>query len=331
VLFGLVFILGLFLWSARDGRLLAALAQDIYVPVVVREPTPTPPPTPTPSPTPPGPEWLAYVNDYRAMAALPPVTENPDWSYGNWLHGRYVVKNDLLTHSEDPSNPWYSAEGSAAGESSNLAGHSAVDPSDEWAIDTWMQSPFHAVGMLDPQLLQAGYGSYREADGGLQMAAGLDVLRGLGALAPGVSFPVKWPSDGTAVPLTSHWSAYPSPLTSCPGYTTPSGLPIILQLGAGELAPDVTGSSFRQGGTPLDHCVFSELTYTNPDPGQQSLGRNILAARDAVVLVPRDPLIPGAGYTASITADGQTHSWSFTVSGSAGAGLPGAQVSLGSW
>jgi hypothetical protein len=265
------------------------------------------------------------------MAKLPPVTENPDWSYGDWLHGRYIVKNDVLSHSEDPSNPWYTAEGSAAGESSNLAAHSANDPPDEWAIDTWMQSPFHAIGMLDPQLWQVGYGSYREADGGLQMAAGLDILRGLGSLAPGVTFPVMWPGDGTTVSLTSHWSAYPSPLTSCPDYTTPAGLPIILQLGTGELSPDVTGSSFRQGSTPLAHCVFSELTYTNPDPGQQSLGRGILNARDAVVLVPRDPLTPGAKYAASITVNGQTYTWSFTVSGSAVAGSTGALITVGAW
>jgi len=147
----------------------------VYLPFVARQPTPTP----TATPTPPPPEWLIYVNYYRRMAELPPVTENASWSYGDWLHARYIVKNDVLEHTEDPSNPWYTTEGLAAAQSSNLAGHYDVNTSDEWAIDTWMQAPFHAVGVLDPQLLQVGYGCYREADGGLQMGAGLDVIRGL--------------------------------------------------------------------------------------------------------------------------------------------------------
>jgi uncharacterized protein YkwD len=298
--------------ATRAGAELAP-GNTIYAPLMVRQPTATPLPPPTATPPPPGPEWLAYLNTFRAMADLPGVTENPEWSYGDALHARYIVKNDVLSHTEEPSNPWYTPEGAAAAQSGNLAAHSLVDPGDGWAFDTWMQSPFHAVGVLDPQLLQVGYGTYGEADGGLQMAAGLDVLRGLGALPPTVHFPVMWPSDGTAVPLTTHWGTYPSALSACPGYETPAGLPIILQLGSGDLVPQVTGSSFASGGTPLAHCVFGETTYVNPDPSQQSLGRAILDARDAVVLIPRDPLTPGAHYTVSLTVGGQTHTWSFTA------------------
>jgi len=251
------------------------------------------------------------------MAALPPVTENASWSYGNWLHAHYMVKNDVIQHTEDPSNPWYTPEGLAAAQSSNLAGHHNVNTSDKWAIDAWMQAPFHAVGILDPQLLQVGYGSYREANGGLQMGAGLDVIRGLGHIPPSVEFPIKWPSDGASVPLTLHWGEYPSPLTSCPGYSSPSGLPIILQIGPGNLTPNVTSHLFMQGSTPLEHCVFDETSYSNPDSSQQSLGRGILDSRDAIILIPRNPLTPGASYTVSITVSGKTHTWSFSVSGAA--------------
>jgi hypothetical protein len=184
-----------------------------------------------------------------------------------------------------------------------------------------MQAPFHAVGMLDPQLSVVGYGSYREADGGWQMGAGLDVLRGLGSVPPAVEFPVKWPSDGKTVSLTAHWGESPSPLTSCPGYSAPSGLPIILQIGSGGLVPTVTAHSFTQDGTPLDHCVFDETSYTNPNGSLQSVGRSILNARDAIVLIPRQPLTRGASYTASITVNGQTHTWTFTVSSTATAAL----------
>jgi hypothetical protein len=260
------------------------------------------------------PDWLDYVNFYRTMANLPAVSENQAWSHGNDLHGRYSVKNDILIHDEDPGNPWYTPEGQAAARASNLAGHYAVDATYQYAIDSWMQAPFHAVGILDPELYQVGYGDYREADGGLQMGAGLDVIRGLGSLPPSIVFPVIWPADGETVPLTLHWGEYPSPLTSCPGYSDPSGLPIILQIGQGGLTPNVTAHGFSENGTPLQHCVFDETSYSNPDSTQQSLGRAILDSRDAIVLIPRSQLTPGSSYDVTITANGQTYNWTFTVS-----------------
>ncbi|MFO7973767.1 MAG: hypothetical protein R6V12_03950, partial [Candidatus Hydrogenedentota bacterium] len=87
------------------------------------------------SPWPPLPEspgWKPRVNYYRQMALLPSVPENTTWSHGDWLHARYIVKNDIMQHREDPENPWYTPEGDAAAKASNLAAHRIVDASDEW-------------------------------------------------------------------------------------------------------------------------------------------------------------------------------------------------------
>ncbi|MBI1295872.1 hypothetical protein GC175_13035 [bacterium] len=293
----------------------------LYLPNVVRESMPTPTVTPTstavPTATPPptlAPQWLALVNEYRDMARLPHVSENEIWSHGDWLHARYMVKNDVSQHFEDPNNEWYTPEGDAAARASNLTSSYQVDATDVYAIDSWMQAPFHAVGILDPRLAQVGYGVYREAGGGRQMAAALDVIRGISSLPSDIQFPIVWPADGTTVPLTEHWGENPSPLTSCPGYETPSGLPIILQLGSRQVVPNVTGHAFVQEETPLEHCVFDETNYINPDPAQQDIARRILDSRDAIVLIPRQPLTPGATYTASITVNGSTYIWSFNVS-----------------
>jgi len=172
--------------------------------------------------------------------------------------------------------------------------------------------------MLDPGLQQIGYGSYREADGGWQMGATLDVIRGLGAIPPVVSFPVEYPGNGTTIGLRSYLGGeWPDPLTACPGYAAPSGLPLILQIGPGNLIPSVTAHSFMQGATALEHCVFDETNYTNPDSSTQNTGRSILNSRDAIVLIPQAPLTPGATYTVSITANGQMYAWSFMVSNTA--------------
>jgi len=260
--------------------------------------------------------WLDSLNHYRATAGLPPVTENTAWSRGDRDHAVYIVKNEVLQHSEDPDSDWYTPEGQTAAHQSNLFNSDQLDDTDSCILDTWMQSPFHAVGVLDPRLVQVGFGSYREADGDLQTGAALNVLAGLDQTVK-ASYPVFWPCEGATVPINFHWGGYPNPLTGCPGYSVPSGLPLIIQIGPGNLTPVVSASSFTHDGRPLEHCVFDETTYNNPDRTQQKLGRSILGARNAIVLIPRSPLAAGATYTASITVNGQTHTWTFSTSSTA--------------
>lgn len=263
------------------------------------------------------PDWLNYVNYYRTMANLPSVTENPSWDYGNVLHGRYMVKNDFIGHTEDPNNPWYTDQGLAAAQSSDLIVSGSVSMSFLEAVDGWMQAPFHAVGILDPALEQVGYGIYHEADGGFQSGAGLDVIRGLGSAPSGSIYPIMWPANGKTVAITMFRGELPDPLSSCPGFVAPAGLPILLQLGPGNVTPNVTAHSFMQNGALLPHCIFDETNYSNSDSSLQNLGRAILNSRDAIVLIPREPLKTGETYTASITTNGHTHSWSFSVASSA--------------
>jgi uncharacterized protein YkwD len=274
-------------------------------------------PTLTPSPAPtsnPEDDWLSYTNYYRALAGLPPVSERAVWSSGAEKHARYMVKNDFIGHTEDPNNPWYSAHGMAAAQSSNVTASYDVNRGFRYAVDSWMQAPFHAIGILDPRLQQVGYGEYHEADGKYQMGAALDVTRGRGGISPAVQFPIAWPSDGVSVPLNLYWGENPDPLTSCPGYTAPAGLPVILQLGAGNVTPNLTAHSFTKAGEALEYCIFDETSYTNPDMAQQQRVRSTLNTRDAIVLIPRAPLERGSQYDVSITSNGQTYTWSFSVS-----------------
>ncbi|HNT24967.1 MAG TPA: CAP domain-containing protein [Anaerolineales bacterium] len=265
---------------------------------------------------------LTNINTYRALANLPAVSMNDGWSQGDQLHARYVVKNNVLVHAEDPANPWYTLDGDAAGQSSNVLAASDTAMQDVSAIDKWMSGPFHAVNVLDPRLQTIGFGSYRELDGGLQMAAALDTFRGL--VDPTGSFPVFYPAQGKVLPVRLYSGGEtPDPLSACPSYTTPSGPPIIVQFGSGFTSVNVTAHTFRQGATSLEHCIYTETSYTNPDPQQQALGRSFLSGHDAVVIIPRNPLTPGASYTVSLTANGQTYTWSFSVDLNAVGTLPG--------
>jgi len=262
----------------------------------------------------PQPEWLVYINQYRSAAGLPLLVEEPSWSQGDYLHSRYMVKNNLIAHSEEAGNPWYTPEGAAAAQKSNVMVSSDVNTPDNGAIDMWLAGPFHALGMLDPELQKVGYGSYRENLPGIKMGAAFDVLRGKGPIPASVTFPIRWPWSGAVISKYSfNGGESPNPLTGCKNYTLNTGLPVILQIGPGNLTPAVTAHSFQQGNVSLEHCIFDETNYSNPNSGDQSLGRSVLNSRDAVVLIPRSPLTPGKTYTVSITANGQAYTWSFTT------------------
>lgn len=276
--------------------------------------TPTASPSPTITPT-PIPEWLIHFNSVRATAGLPLVTENREWSEANALHARYMVKNNVLIHSEESRNRWYSEAGAAAASASNLWVSGRTEVTATTVINNWIVAPFHGIAMLDPQLQQVGYGEYREEDGGVQLGAGIDVQRGISyTLSPSTTFPLMFPPNGATSPFTSfNGEEFPNPFSNCPGFVAPVGAPIYLQLGTGELRPDMGAHTLTVNGKLVPHCIFDETTYRNRDAGEQSVGRMILDGRDAIVMLPRKPFPPGATVTVAISANGTVHTWDFII------------------
>jgi hypothetical protein len=263
-------------------------------------------------------DWQTVLAYYRASAHLPPLAVDNSWSAGAANHAHYMVSNDVLARAEVTGTPWFSPAGATEAANSILMLSDNVATTDQQALDFWMSKPFHALGLLKPALLTTGFGSYREDDGPFdpyRMGAVADVRQGLGAVPGSVSFPVKWPDHNTTVYLNSYdGNEQPDPLTSCPGYNAPSGLPILVQVGQGGSSITVGAHSIRQGNTDLPHCAFTSDSYVNSiDPGLQTLGREILAASDAIVLIPQQPLTRGAAYTVSIIVNGQALVWTFNV------------------
>ena len=301
-------------------------ATPILLPVILAPaPTATPPPTATPGPVfpPGGGDWRATLSYYRAVAHLPPLAENAAWSDGAFKHARYLVENDLNTSGENSALAWSTSEGAAAGQNSLWQVRGEANWNDTQTFDNWMRWPFHALSLIDPALQSFGYGRYSEAGadpGPFHTGAVLDVQRGLAQ--PGAAYPVRWPDHNTSVYLTTYdGGEQPDPLTSCSGIglNGPAGLPILLQLGAGDVIgpntprPVVTTHSFKENGAEREHCLFDETTYQNSIASLRDQGRALLATRDAIVLIPRAPLVVGKTYTVSITAYGQTHTWTFRV------------------
>lgn len=258
--------------------------------------------------------WLDRVNFYRATALLPPVEEDPSLSGSIAEHARYMVRNDEVRHTQNSRRKLATPAGAEAAAASVLVGSSRATEGDVWAVDMWMQGPFHALGLLDPSLERVGFGIQRDGGGKIQTAAGLDVVRGRNTMATGRLFPIVWPANGATVPIGTSTNEYPNPIAGCRDYTTPAGLPVIVQLGSGSVTPRVTASWFMDGKRSMKHCVFDETNYRNGNKEEQRLGRDILDAHDAVVLVPRSPLQSGHTYRVVIDANGKRIDWTFRVS-----------------
>ncbi len=194
---------------------------------------------------------LARLNTYRAAVGVPAVTLDEEATLPHWLHARYASKNDTTGHFEDPSLPWYSDEGDQAARASNLSYRwhwrfdgttGGVDHHHESWIDSFADAPFHFFSLLDPRVA-----SMRSALFAAELSCdevdwitppypdGCHVLRATGVVQA-VHGDDPWPAGTTVlfpgrdqtVEIVDHGPEYPDPLTACPGFARPVGLPLFV-------------------------------------------------------------------------------------------------------
>ncbi len=271
--------------------------------------------------------WLTRLNRYRTMSGLAPVAADAQLSRGDFLHSHYLVVNyaprlpDLHlgaeAHTEDPGKAGFSAEGAAAARASDVdwTWDPGTRPKPSWAIDNWMQVPFHRMQIINPYLDKVGYGT--DCEGPVCFAAlntGTDVDPRLTAQSPWPR-PLVFPPDGSVIASGAFGGEWPDPLSACRGYTSPAGLPITLELG-NLIEPGFSDYSVERADTnslPVEACAFDANTYVNSDSAAQSTARAILSHFGAIIIVPRKPLSPGR-YVVAVTA-GKRYKWSFSIAG----------------
>ena len=253
-------------------------------------------------------DWLGVVNTYRAMSGLAPISPNATWSAEAQAHSCYMLQNGI-THDETPGAPGYTPGGDIAGNSGNVAVSSSVSASARSHIDLWMTGPFHAIGVLRPNLASSGFGLCASSDTSpWKSAATLDVIRGLDYSVPKSTVPIVFPGDGATVPLHTFITEYPNPLTLC-GWTGSAGLPLLAMM-----PNDVTSATTTITGPngPVPTCALHK-----GNTASNATARAILDGDNAVVVMPRTPLDDGT-YTVTVNSNGGNVTWSFTVDRNAG-------------
>ena len=263
----------------------------------------------------PGADWLTVVNYFRDMAGLPGVVEDGGMSAGAVNHSCYMLFNGI-SHDELPGKPGYTTEGDNAGNNGNVAVSSVFNESARNHIELWMTGPFHAIGVLRPNLKSVGFGKCDNASTSpWKSGATLNVLNGLGASTP-QGAPILFPGDGTTTSLSRFVTESPNPMTFC-NWTGSAGLPIIAMMPEGfSGAPSAT---LRTGaGAPIETCVLSAQNTSGA-------AQQILAGNNAVVVVPRVQLATDT-YSVSVSTSARNVNWSFTVDPTAATGVQPVSV-----
>ena len=285
------------------------------------------------------PDWLRDLNHWRAMAGVAPIRQDPVAVAGATAHCRYVVKNylagnPLTPHYEEPSNPWYTPEGAKAASKGDQYGPGRGPlMSATSVIDGLMHGPFHRLGLIYRDLKAGAYAHYCESGVCAEVLVLESGLKAEQDLAWFREFPdpLMFPSNDVTLPAkfrkldSGEW---PEPL-SCAGYKRPAGYPITLQFDT-RFVPKLLSFTLSCDGKATQVCGYDSTDYMNPEQGTEAWGRGVLKSYGGAVLIPREPLKPGATCTVSVKAQAQSnpfnwpspssfagqmrsYSWSFSV------------------
>jgi hypothetical protein len=247
-------------------------------------------------------DWLTSVNYFRSMSGLPPVVEDTSLSPGAVNHSCYMLLNDIA-HDEVPGNPGYTTSGDSAGNNGNVAVNSATGVSNRSFVELWMTGPFHAIGILRPNLQRVGYGQCENPNTSRwHSGATLDILHGLGP-TQSLSSPILFPGDGAVTNLTQFIAESPNPVQLCGWGASSAGLPVIAMMPEG-FSSNPTASMTGPSG-PVQTCVLSRHNTTGT-------AQSILSGDNAAIVMPRAPLTAGV-YTVTVSTSARTVTWSFTV------------------
>jgi hypothetical protein len=229
-------------------------------------------------------------------------------------HSIYLAKSDPKyftgiyenPHTENPESPYYTKEGANSG--TNLT-YTARESD---AIDSWMQAPLHAIGLLRDNLKTTGFATAINDRTG-QAHTGLDVINGLvGSRSKVITFP----GDGAIVRLNKFEGESPDPRESCgKDWEKFRGLPIFASL-ISTPPRDITGKIITPDGKTLlpgdDLCVVTQYSWVSTNR-VIPYGNQIMAGEKLVLLIARSPLSPGE-HSVSVSGTGiSSLNWSFTV------------------
>lgn len=231
-------------------------------------------------------EIVHLLNLQREANGIPGgLLERADWSAACSRHNYYEAQTGQFGHEEDPSSPYYSAEGDWAGRNSVIAYGAS------WSSgNPWEDAPIHLLQMLAPQMSETGAAeSYGHNC--------LTTWPGFKRPSPATPTAYSYPGDGVSGVVPTEYASeapfIPGDFVGLPkGTATGRYLLAYLSgpLGFSE-ATAVTAAATLTG--PEGPVEIRTIDSTSPDIGAYM-------PRPSAFLIPVRPLKPLATYRASV-------------------------------
>ena len=240
---------------------------------------------------------VELFNTYRARAGVPAVTLDPSDSGNCQAHANYLYINDislsevgLNAHDEDPTLDGYTTGGDLAGSRSVI--YEGVTA--EEAVGNWMNTFYHRLGLMNPNLKSVGFGS----TGDYQV---MDIISGIyhgdDETSAAVVFP---PAGATGIP-GKFKKEIPHPV---PGDDS-LGVPITV-----EFFGDFASRVHIELATLHDLTAGEQVICYVQTPSDPLLEDHVY--RNVVALIPIDPLPEGHTFQAHVVGIVNFADWSAT-------------------
>lgn len=242
---------------------------------------------------------LTAANAYRRALGLPPLRLDPRLCAAARAHSDYLSRNRMLAHDQKPGQPGYLAAnpddrravfGYAGGCFENIdQGSRSV----EQAVQGLFDAPYHRVAFLQPGSPDFGAGMVGDRttlEVGTTEESGIVTYPGAGQR----DVPTNWGGDEIPDPLRVHLARGPVGYAITYFYFSPSGDRI-----------RVAHARITNGeGAPIP-------IYLNTPDNDDHL-------QNGALLIPRQPLRPGASYQVAVNAKTESgedlsRTWNFTT------------------
>jgi hypothetical protein len=231
-----------------------------------------------------GPEIVQRLSQQREANGIPGgLFERADWSADCAKHNYYGAQTGELTHLEDPSSPYYSAEGNWAAENSVLASGSS------WSQgNPWEEAPIHLIQMLAPQLSEMGAA---ENDNHNCATTWPGYHRPEPTSLTAYSYPGNGVSGVVPTERAAESPSVPGDQVGLPEGTATGRYLLVYLSGIDPSdAPDVTATATLAAGGPVDLRVVDS---TNEEIGGYM-------PQPSAFLIPAQPLKPQTAYQADV-------------------------------
>jgi hypothetical protein len=233
-----------------------------------------------------GAEIVRLLSAQREANGIPgSLVERSDWSAACAKHNYYEAQTGEFGHEENPSSPFYSAEGDWAGR------HSVIAYGRSWSTgNPWEEAPIHLLQMLAPALGEMGAAeSY-----GHNCAT---TFPGYTRPSPAALTAYSYPGNGATGVVPTEYAAespfIPGDFVGLPeGTATGRYLLAYLEGVSGSEAWEVTATAtLVNAAVPVDLRVVDS---TDPSIGNYM-------PHPSAFLIPVQPLRPQSGYEAKVT------------------------------